>query len=85
MLSDVRIFGLTVFELFVFLSDQIIMPLGGFFLCILAGRIWGRKNMEREISSDGRYPFRLAGGFDVMIKYLSPAMIIIVFVSYFIR
>lgn len=41
--------------------------------------------MEREISSDGRYPFRLAGVFDVMIKYLSPAMIIIVFVSYFIR
>ena len=69
VLSDVRIFGLTVFELFVFLSDQIIMPLGGFFLCILAGRIWGRKNMEREISSDGRYPFRLAGVFDVMIKY----------------
>ena len=85
VLSDVGIFGLTVFELFVFLSDQIIMPLGGFFLCILAGRIWGRKNMEREISSDGRYPFRLAGVFDVMIKYLSPAMIIIVFVSYFIR
>ena len=85
VLSDVRIFGLTVFELFVFLSDQIIMPLGGFFLCMLAGRIWGRKNMEREISSDGRYPFRLAGVFDVMIKYLSPAMIIIVFVSYFIR
>ena len=85
VLSDVRLFGLTVFELYVFLSDQIIMPLGGFFLCILAGRIWERKNMEREISSDGRYPFRLAGVFDVMIKYLSPAMIIIVFVSYFIR
>lgn len=83
VLSDFRIFGMTVFELYVFLSDRIIMPLGGFCLCILAGWLWGRENTDREISSGGKYLFRLSGVYSFLIKYVAPVMIAVVFFSYF--
>lgn len=83
VLSDFKIFGMTAFELYVFISDRIIMPLGGFCLCILAGWLWGRENTDREISSGGKYPFRLSGVYSFLIKYVSPVMIAVVFFSYF--
>lgn len=80
-LADMKIMGMTFFELMIFLSDQVIMPLGGFFLCILAGHIWGTKNLCSEITADGKFPFRPAPFYRFVIKYAAPAMIIIIFVT----
>lgn len=84
ILSDFTIMGMNIFDFFVFLSDQIIMPLGGLFLCILAGWIWGSDNLDNEISSGGKYTFKLSGIYNIIIKYIAPALIVVVFISSFI-
>ena len=83
-LSDFTIMGMNIFDLLIFISDQIIMPIGGFCLCILAGWLWKKEDMKKELTSDSKFPFRMYSAFRFMIRYLSPAMIIIVFISSFI-
>ncbi len=80
-LNDFRILGMTVFDFYVFISDQIIMPLGGLFLCILAGWRWSRSNLHKEITSDGLYKFHIMPLFIILIRFAAPLVIIILFVS----
>ncbi len=81
VLKDVRIGGLSMFELPNFLADNIIMPLGAVSICLLTGRIWGMKNAAREMSIGSRTNpkmFRILGA---ILNYAAPAVIIIVFIS----
>lgn len=78
--SGFTLFGMSLFDLMVFLSDNVLMPIGGFFLCILASRIWGFPNLIQEISSQGTYPVRFAGILRWILTWLAPAMILVIFV-----
>lgn len=79
-IPDIRIGNMSLFEFFSFFSDKIIMPLGGFFICILTGYIWGIDNAAEEISNGGRLRFTLKKLFSVTIKYIAPVFIAIIFV-----
>ena len=77
--NSFTLFGMSLFDLMVFLSDNVLMPLGGFFLCILASRIWGFSSMLREISSNGQYAIRFPGALRWILRWLAPAMILVIF------
>ncbi|MGN0665981.1 MAG: sodium-dependent transporter [Huintestinicola sp.] len=78
------VMGMAFFDFLVFLSDQIIMPLGGFFLCILAGYKWSREAAEAEISGNGQHRFPAAPIYFGIIRYAAPLLIVIVTVASFI-
>lgn len=80
-LSDLTIGGMVFFDLINYLADKIIMPLGGIFICILVGYLWGIKPASEEISNGGRLKFRFRPVFAAAIKYVAPALIIIIFIS----
>ncbi|MBP1561479.1 MAG: sodium-dependent transporter [Oscillospiraceae bacterium] len=73
--------GMSFFELLSFISDKIIMPLGGFFICILVGYIWGIPNAAKEISNDGKLKFGMKWLFSTAVRYIAPALIAIIFVT----
>ncbi len=75
----------SLFEFFSFFSDKIIMPLGGFFICILTGYIWGIPRASEEISNGGKLKFRMKGLFAAAVKYIAPALIAVIFVSSFVQ
>lgn len=81
LLSDVRILGMTIFDLFVFLSDNVIMPLGGIFICILAAWKWGRADLVNEVTSHGLQRFKSASLYVFLVKYVCPAVILTIFIS----
>lgn len=78
ILSDIELNGLSLFELPVFISDNITLPLGGFFLCILAGRIWGRKSFDEEITAGGRHSFPFSGTVSFILRYAAPCIILLI-------
>ena len=80
-IPDIRIGNMSLFEFFSFFSDKIIMPLGGFFICILTGYIWGTDKASKEITNNGRLKFRLRGLFSFAVRYAAPILIAIIFVS----
>ncbi len=78
---DIAIGEFSLFEFFSFFSDKIIMPLGGFFICILTGYIWGIPKASEEISNGGALKFRMKGLFAAAVKYIAPALIAVIFVT----
>ncbi len=72
---------MTLFNFFTFMSDKVIMPLGGFFICLLTGWIWGIPNASDEISNSGKLKFRARKLFSVTVRYIAPALIAIIFVT----
>ena len=80
-IPDIKVGNMSLFEFFSFFSDKVIMPLGGFFICILTGYVWGIDKADKEISNGGRLKFRMKKLFSVAVRYVAPALIAIIFVS----
>lgn len=72
---------MSLFELFSFLSDKIIMPLGGFFICLLTGWVWGIPKAEEEISNKGTIGFRARKLYSVTVRYIAPMLIAVIFIT----
>lgn len=80
-IPDIRIGNMSLFEFFSFFSDKIIMPLGGFFICILTGYVWGIERAAKEISNDGKLKFSIRKLFSVAVRYVAPALIAVIFIT----
>ena len=81
VLSDMTLFGMTLFELFDYVSSNILLPVGGFAISVYAGWICERKYMERQLTNDGR--LRLAGLplLFFCLRYVCPIGILLVFLN----
>ena len=84
VLGDVKILGVTIFDFMVFMSDMVIMPIGGMLMCIFVGYVWGVDNIADEISNGGVIPFKWKMLFSVIMKYVAPVLIFIIFISSFL-
>ncbi|MBQ5318557.1 MAG: sodium-dependent transporter [Oscillospiraceae bacterium] len=80
-IPDIKIGNMSLFEFFNFFSDKIIMPLGGLFICILTGYVWGIDNAVKEITNNGRFKFAAKKLFAFSIRYIAPALIAVIFAS----
>jgi len=80
-IPDIKVGNMSLFEFCSFFSDKIIMPLGGFFICILTGYVWGIDNAAKEISNNDRLKFGLKKLFNISIRFIAPALIAIIFVT----
>ncbi|NLF52169.1 MAG: sodium-dependent transporter [Leptolinea sp.] len=52
-LADVKVFGMTFFDLFDYTTSNILLPLGGLFIAIFISWVWGYKKIENAISNNG--------------------------------
>lgn len=84
VLNHIKLFGMSIFDFMSFMSDKILMPLGGLLCCIFVGYIWGIDNAAMEISNDGALAFKEKPIFAVIIKFIAPILIGIVFIAGFI-
>ncbi len=83
VLADVKIFGLTFFDLADFLASNILLPLGGFFIAIFVAWRWGfdKSLIELKKGADNlfiNYPVVISF-WKLFIKYFAPVLIAIVF------
>jgi NSS family neurotransmitter:Na+ symporter len=78
--SHVLIFGKNLFDFLVFVSD-ILLPLGGLLMCIFIGYVWGMDKAVAEITNGGKLPFILRGFWTIMIKFVAPVAVIVVFLN----
>lgn len=76
--SELKVFSLTLFDLFDYVASYIFLPVGGILTCIFVGWVWGTKNAFKEISSNGMYSFKGYNIYNIIIKYLAPIAIFII-------
>jgi NSS family neurotransmitter:Na+ symporter len=78
-LQDFKLFGLNMFDLFDFLSSNIILPAGGIFIALFVGRVWGFDKFKQAISNDGHlHNQSLARAVFFLLRYVSPLLILVV-------
>jgi NSS family neurotransmitter:Na+ symporter len=81
LLSPVKIFGKNFFESFDALSANILLPLGGFFICLFVGWYMKPADVRDELTNGGtiRVPFFNALLF--VLRYVAPIAILLIFAS----
>ncbi|MDR1983793.1 MAG: sodium-dependent transporter [Prevotellaceae bacterium] len=81
ILSDFKIFGLTTFELFDYVTAKLMLPLGGMFICIFTGWFIDKKVLKAELTNNGTIKFALFSAFVFLLKFIVPIVISLVFIN----
>jgi len=82
-LSEFKIFGMTFFDLFDFLTAKITLPLTGLLICIFAGWVWGSKNVLKEVFGEKEISPFVYYTYSLIIKIIAPLSIIAIFLHSF--
>lgn len=80
-LSDFRIFGLTVFDLFDHITTNIFLPLVSLGVCIYMGWSAPKHLLSDELSNKGTLRSPLTGSIQFIIKYVAPILIATILIS----
>ena len=85
VLADVKLFGLTIMELFDALPAKILMPLGGIIISLFSGWYLNRQLLKDEITNNGTLKFRFFSIYIFLLRWIIPVAIAIVFVNQIIN
>lgn len=77
--SEFTIMGKQILDFFDFISNNVIMPLVALVTCILVGYILGTKTVEKEVELTK--PFKAKKLYRVVIRYIAPVILLMIFVS----
>lgn len=83
VLADFRLWGLNMFDLFDYLSSNVLLPLGGICIALFVGWSWGLLSFRQALSTGpgiGREAggARWAGAIFFLLRYVSPLLILAV-------
>ena len=79
-LKDTTLFGMGFFDFLSYLTDKILMPLGALAMCLFVGYSWKPKSAAEELAI-GRGGFRAVGLYSALMRFVAPALVIIIFVA----
>ena len=79
--NDIKIFGMTIFDLFDYVSSNIFLPVGGMFISIFTGWYLDKKLVRDEITNHGslRVPYLRFVIF--ILRYFAPVAIAIILLN----
>ena len=78
-LAHWTLFGKNLFDLYDFITSNLLMPVGGFFIAIFAGWVWGTGKIRDALSNH----YRLSNGWVVtafifILRYITPLLVLII-------
>lgn len=85
LLSNFMLLGKTFFDLTEFISSNLMLPIGGFFISIFVGWVWEPSLVKKNLSFGAEkilanYPIALKGWIFIL-KFIAPILITIVLLS----
>ncbi len=83
MLDGVRVFGMTIFDLFDYVSSNILLPIGGIMLSVTAGWVIDKRLLRSQLTNGGTVRNVWIGALRFCMRYVAPISIAMVFVSSF--
>ncbi|HNY84543.1 MAG TPA: sodium-dependent transporter [Anaerolineaceae bacterium] len=82
LLADVKIAGKTFFDLYDFISSSLLLPIGGFFLAVFAGWVWGYPKVRDSLSNHGVLKNEKAiKAYYQIVRYVAPVLILLVLLN----
>ena len=80
VLRDVTLFEMTLFDLFDYVSSNLLLPLGGIFFSIFIGWVVDKHLVARELTNDGTVTPRVHHAIIFLLRWVAPLAITLVFV-----
>jgi NSS family neurotransmitter:Na+ symporter len=81
-LSGVKLFGLTFFDLFDYVTSNLLLPIGGLFIAIYVGWVWGWPKFKAALTNEGTLKNeKLVKGIFVILKFVTPLLVAIVLLA----
>ncbi|MDR0977136.1 MAG: sodium-dependent transporter [Prevotellaceae bacterium] len=75
------LFGMTLFDLFDYLTAKIMLPAGGMFISIFVGWYLDKRLVRSEITNDGTLRVAIYRPLVFILKYLAPVAILFIFIN----
>ncbi|MGN1246735.1 MAG: sodium-dependent transporter [Muribaculaceae bacterium] len=79
VLSDFKVFGMTMFELFDYVSSNVLLPVGGVMLSVFVGWMVDKKVVEEQLTDFGARRITLMRPIRFCIRYVAPVSISLIF------
>jgi neurotransmitter:Na+ symporter, NSS family len=78
-LAGFKLFGMTMFDLYDYLTSNLLMPIGGLFICIFVGWVWGEEKVRAALSNDGDlHNSAMISTFFFIVRYVAPITIVVI-------
>ncbi|MBO7232870.1 MAG: sodium-dependent transporter [Bacteroidales bacterium] len=84
-LGHIQLFHCNIFDFLDKITSQIFMPLGGLLICIFVGWILPGKDLHESLSNKGKIKLRIWSVFYFLVRYVSPVVILLIFLGQFLR
>ena len=79
VLSETTVFGMTLFELFDYVSSNVLLPVGGIFFSLLVGWVLDRGLVRDQLTNHGTRTVRVMRPLVFCLRYVAPAAIVVIF------
>ena len=79
--KEYTLFGMTLFDLFDFVTAKIMLPLGGFFISLFAGWYLDKRVLWEEITNRGTLKVQLYRLIVFILKFIAPIGIAFIFIN----
>ena len=74
--AEIKLFGMNPFDLFDYLSSNILLPLGGILICVFVGWVYGLPQLEKQLSNGEALNNRfLVRSVFFLVRFLTPLLI----------
>ena len=81
VLKGYTLFGMTLFDLFDYVTAKIMLPLGGLFIALFTGWYLDKKIVWEEITNRGTLKVPVYRALFFILKYISPIVVALIFVN----
>ena len=81
--EGLKLFGMSLLDLFDFVTGQVLLPLGGLLTCLFLGWYVPRSISYDEFTNGGTLSTRLYGGWLFCVRFVCPLCIVLIFLHQF--
>jgi NSS family neurotransmitter:Na+ symporter len=79
VLADVKVLGFTFFDLFDYLTSNIMLPIGGLLIAIFVGWVWGPEKIKSALTNQGTLKNQaLVNVIIILLRYVTPLLVLVV-------
>ena len=79
--KEYTLFGLTLFDIFDFLTAKIMLPLGGLFIALFTGWYLDKQLFRSEVTNNGTLKFAFYKTLGFVLRYIAPIGIAAIFIN----
>jgi len=79
VLAHFKLFGMNMFDLFDFVSSNLLLPIGGILIALFVGWVWGIDRFAQALSNNGTLTnAKTSRAVFFLLRYISPLLILLV-------